>query len=174
MPLNVEIKARCSDLQKLRKILAAKNAEFKGTDHQTDTYFRVASGRLKLREGDIENALVFYLRNDQKGPKESHVSLLPFQQHQSFKAPLKEMLTQSLGVRTVVKKKREIYFIDNVKIHLDDVEDLGTFVEIEAIDDSGSLGKEHLQRQCRSFMELFGITEADLIDTSYERLIQSG
>ncbi len=53
--INVEIKARCDELDRLRNILKELRADFKGTDHQIDTYFRVPSGRLKVREGDIEN-----------------------------------------------------------------------------------------------------------------------
>ena len=56
MPLNVEIKARCNSPEKIHQILKAQNAEFKGIDHQIDTYFDVPNGRLKLREGNIEEA----------------------------------------------------------------------------------------------------------------------
>lgn len=65
---NVEIKARCCNPGRIRNILTGKNADFMGTDHQTDTYFKVSQGRLKLREGDIENALIFYNRPDEAGP----------------------------------------------------------------------------------------------------------
>lgn len=58
MHLNVEIKAKCSDPQRIRDILESHGAEHKGLDHQIDTYFRVQNGRLKLREGDIENFLI--------------------------------------------------------------------------------------------------------------------
>ena len=60
MHLNVEIKAKCSDPKRVRNILESKGAEYRGLDHQIDTYFRVPNGRLKLREGNIENALIFY------------------------------------------------------------------------------------------------------------------
>ena len=66
--VNVEIKARCDELDRIRNILKELRADFKGTDHQIDTYFRVPSGRLKLREGNIENYLIFYEREDQEGP----------------------------------------------------------------------------------------------------------
>jgi adenylate cyclase class 2 len=55
--VNVEIKARCDELDRIRNILKELRADFKGTDHQIDTYFRVPSGRSKVREGDIENYL---------------------------------------------------------------------------------------------------------------------
>ena len=74
--LNVEIKARCSDPAFIRNYLLINNAEFKGIDEQTDTYFNVPNGRLKLREGNIENNLIFYERTNQAGPKNSHFQLV--------------------------------------------------------------------------------------------------
>ncbi|MBU0536174.1 MAG: adenylate cyclase, partial [Nanoarchaeota archaeon] len=68
---NIEIKARCSDHARIRDILLREKADFKGTDHQIDTYFNTCNGRLKLREGNIENSLIFYKREDKTGPKKS-------------------------------------------------------------------------------------------------------
>ena len=73
--LNIEIKAKCSDLEKIRAILNSQQARFIGTDHQIDTYFKVNTGRLKLREGSIENALIHYNRPNQAGPKKSEIIL---------------------------------------------------------------------------------------------------
>ncbi|MCK5025304.1 MAG: CYTH domain-containing protein, partial [Nanoarchaeota archaeon] len=81
------------------------------------------------------------------------------------------ILTKALGVLVVIDKKREIYFIDNVKFHIDIVEDLGTFVEIEAIDDDGSIGKDKLLEQCQSFLDLFKISQEDMISVSYSDLL---
>jgi len=167
MPLNVEIKARCTDQQTIRDILRSKNADFRGTDHQTDTYFSVPRGRLKLREGNIENALVYYEREDQGGPKQAQVTLYPA----ASGGALKEILSKSLGVLVVVKKQREIYFIDNVKFHLDVVAGLGAFVEIEAIDKGGTIGKARLRTQCQTFLDLFRISPNDLVAVSYSDLL---
>ncbi len=65
----IEIKAHCADPQAIREILHSRNATFRGVDRQTDTYFKVAHGRLKLREGQIENYLVYYERENQAGPR---------------------------------------------------------------------------------------------------------
>ena len=73
--VNVEIKARCSDPAGAGWTLLALGARFVGPDYQTDTYFQVPTGRLKLREGEIENNLIFYARADQEGPKRSDVIL---------------------------------------------------------------------------------------------------
>ncbi|MGE0821434.1 MAG: class IV adenylate cyclase [Candidatus Binatia bacterium] len=165
--LNIEIKARCASPDAIRTILRSLNADFRGIDHQVDTYFNVQWGRLKLREGNIENALVYYEREDLAEPKQSIVTLYPTPQSSALKA----ILTQILGILTIVDKQREIYFIENVKFHLDTVMQLGTFVEIEAIDRDGILGKEKLRAQCQRFLALFRIVPADLIAVSYSDLL---
>ena len=165
--LNIEIKAKCSDHEKIRSILKSRNADFKGTDHQIDTYFKVNNGRLKLREGNIENFLVFYERENKKGPKQSNVILFKSDPNSS----LKEILLTSLGTLVVVDKQREIYFIENVKFHIDTVKNLGTFMEIEAIDSDGAFGKEKLLEQCENYLKLFGIPKDDLISVSYSDLL---
>ncbi|HEV7735996.1 MAG TPA: class IV adenylate cyclase, partial [Chlamydiales bacterium] len=119
--LNVEIKARASHPGKIRDFLTKAKAEFRGVDEQTDTYFNVPTGRLKLREGNIETNLIFYERANHAGPKDSHFHLVKV----ADPASLKEMLTQSLGIKTIVKKSREIYYIGNVKFHIDEVPSLG-------------------------------------------------
>lgn len=167
MPLNVEIKARCNSPEKIHQILKAQNAEFKGIDHQIDTYFKVNSGRLKLREGNIENHLIHYIRSNQAGPKKSEVILFK----SDPKSNLKEILTTACGELTVVDKKRAIYFIGNVKFHVDEVTKLGSFVEIEAIDREGHLSEKELTQQCEYYMNLFGIEENDLIEFSYSDLL---
>ena len=76
-----------------------------------------------------------------------------------------------MGILVVVDKSREIYFIENVKFHIDDVKDLGTFVEIEALDANGSIGKEKLFQQCNYYLDLFKISREDLISNSYSDLL---
>ncbi|KKQ88328.1 MAG: Adenylate cyclase [Berkelbacteria bacterium GW2011_GWA2_38_9] len=80
-------------------------------------------------------------------------------------------MTKALGILVVVDKQREIYFIDNVKFHIDTVKNLGTFVEIEAIDKSGTIGKAELLKQCQYFLNLFNISQDDLISVSYSDLL---
>jgi len=74
---NVEIKARCEDPRHIRDYLLSNHAIFKGTDTQRDTYFNVPNGRMKLRQGKIENALIHYNRTDQAGPKATVVTPYP-------------------------------------------------------------------------------------------------
>lgn len=165
--LNVEIKARCADPVRIRRLLMERNARFIGEDRQVDTYFHVASGRLKLREGTIERALIHYQRDDRPGPKRSEVMLYDPGPGDTLKA----LLTRALGVWVVVDKRREIYFIDTVKFHLDQVEGLGAFVEIEAIDETGAIGEEKLRTQCEQYMTLFQIRPEDLDSGSYSDLL---
>lgn len=165
--LNIEIKARCAGPAAIRSILRARKAEFKGTDKQTDTYFKVKKGRLKLRQGNIENSLIYYLRDNKKGPKDSRIHLF-----RTVKSPvLADLLEAALGTLVEVKKTREIYFIGNVKFHLDRVAGLGSFMEIEAIDETGRIGRAKLLEQCKHYMELFGIRKEDLLTNSYSDML---
>lgn len=166
--LNVEIKARCSQPDAIRNYLLEHQADFKGTDHQCDTYFRVHNGRLKLREGNIENNLIYYERSDQAGPKQSHFQLVNVEDA----AGLKEALTRANGVKVVVKKKREIYYIRNVKFHVDEVPGLGSFIEIEAGNRfDPELDKEQLQEQCNFYLQAFGVQPQDLVEVSYSDML---
>lgn len=164
---NVEIKARSSNHDFIRGYLSSHDAESKGTDHQIDTYFKVTHGRLKLREGNIENHLIHYIRSNQEGPKQSSITLYKSEPGST----LKEILTNSLGVIASVDKQREIYFIANVKFHIDTVKDLGTFMEIEAIDWDGSIGKEKLLKQCEKYMSELKVDSKDLLSVSYSDLV---
>lgn len=165
---NIEIKARCADPSFIRNYLQSQNAIFKGQDEQTDTYFNVSNGRLKLRQGIIENSLIFYKRENIAGPKLSEVLLYKVTENSDL---LKKALSQAHGIKIIVLKKREIYFIENVKFHIDKVEGLGSFVEIEAIDSDGSLGIDFIRKQCNYYLQQFNINEADLITESYSDMI---
>ena len=165
--LNVEIKAKCSDPSFIRDYLLAKGALFKGIDHQTDTYFIVSNGRLKLREGNIENNLIFYERNDQTGPKNSHFHLVKVTDAKG----LKEVLAKSIGIKTVVEKKREIYYINNVKFHIDTVSALGSFIEIEAGNILADLSQHQLKEQCDFYLKEFNIQPENLVETSYSDML---
>jgi len=77
-----------------------------------------------------------------------------------------------LGTDIIVQKVREIYFIDNVKFHVDVVECLGGFIEIEAIDESGRYSDEQLQSQCEHYMQILGIQPADLLSDSYSDMLK--
>jgi adenylate cyclase, class 2 len=168
--LNIEIKAKCSDASFIRNYLLSNNADYKGMDEQIDTYFNVQYGRLKLREGNIENNLIFYERANQAGPKNSHFQLIKVEDA----AGLKEVLTKSVGVKVIVKKKREIYYIENVKFHLDEVPELGSFVEIEAGNILADLTQTQLNEQCDFYINELRIREEDLVEVSYSDMLLAG
>ena len=163
--INVEIKARCGNPEIVRIALRNRHARCAGIDRQVDTYFRVPEGRLKLRQGRIENSLIAYRRPDQAGPKTSEVVLAAVANGDELRA----VLERALGVLVSVDKQREIYYVDNVKFHIDQVEGLGGFVEIEACGNPGEEVK--LRAQCGEYMELFGIREEDLVEKSYSDLL---
>lgn len=166
--INIEIKAKCFHPEKVEAFLVSAKAIFKGTDNQKDTYFHVPGGRLKLRQGNIENNLIFYRRNNQKGPKQSDFQLVPVPNP----AAMNSLLEEALGIKVIVEKKRKIFFLDNIKIHLDEVPGLGSFVEIEAGNLSNpALSVAALQQQCASLMQHFEIQEQDLIDNSYSDML---
>jgi len=164
---NIEIKAKCFNPDNIRSILKSRKARYVGKDHQIDTYFKVNRGRLKLREGNIENNLIYYDREDKRGPKESNVLLFKTELDSS----IKQILSTALGVFVVVEKEREIYFIDNIKFHIDSVRSLGSFIEIEAMAFNGMENKEELFKQCNFYLNLFNIPEKDLILKSYSDLL---
>lgn len=165
--INFEFKAKADDINGLEKKLLTLHPKYIGEDNQADTYFNVATGRLKLREGNIENSLIYYERINTAGAKQSDILLY---QHHPDKT-LKEILIKVNGIKVVVDKKRKIYFIDNVKFHFDVVEGLGTFAEVEAIDRNGDIGIEKLKEQCNFYADFLGIKPDDYIALSYSDMI---
>ncbi len=166
--INIEIKAKCFHPEKVEAFLLSKGARFIGLDHQKDTYFEVPVGRLKLRQGNIEKTLIYYNRPDQEGPKQSDFSLSQVSDGEA----MEQLLEKALGVKVIVDKYRKIFFIDNVKFHLDEVPGLGSFVEIEAGNRTDlSLTVEILRAQCDAYMKAFEIQEGDLIHNSYSDML---
>jgi len=136
---NLELKARHADLAAARAAALGLGAGPASVEAQTDTYFRVPNGRLKLREiADQLAVLIFYERPDECSARLSAYRLIAAPEPDL----LREALTAALGVRGVVRKRREILLWHNVRIHLDEVSGLGTFVEFEAVlgpgDDEGT------------------------------------
>lgn len=165
--VNIEFKARSTNISAAEEKLLTLDPVFIGEDTQTDTYFNVPEGRLKLREGNIENALIFYKRDNNADTKQSDILLY---RHNPDLA-LKDILIASIGIKVVVIKTRKIYFIDNVKFHFDTVPHLGTFIEVEAIDETGSIGAEKLKEQCNEFANFFGVRYEDYVASSYSDLL---
>jgi adenylate cyclase class IV len=135
---NIEIKARCGDIERARRVAIQIATHRLGVQWQVDTYFACPHGRLKLRQiraaddsgADTETAeLIWYVRPDQPHAKASDYRLVPVSDPKGLAAAL----SAALGTTAVVRKRREIFLYRNVRIHLDEVEGLGTFVEFEAV-----------------------------------------
>jgi len=164
---NVEIKARCADLAAMADAAAAAGAVLESTIRQVDTYFNVASGRLKLRQADgVDQALIFYRRPDDSSPKLSRYELMPIAPGQ----PIGFMLGQALGVRTVVRKRRQLWRRENIRIHLDEVEGLGSFVEFEVQVLAGR-DVDGCRIQAAALIDQLGIRQTDLVAGSYADLL---
>lgn len=165
--LNVEIKARCSNPEELHNKLLSLGADYRGEDHQVDTYFNCEKGRLKLRSGNIENSLIFYKRENSADAKSSEVEMdiLPPEND------IRSVLKASHGTKVEVDKFRKIYFIGNVKFHIDRVKDLGSFMEIEAIESEEFKTKDQLDKQCRFYIGELGVKKKDFIEVSYSDLL---
>jgi predicted adenylyl cyclase CyaB len=167
MPSNIEIKTRVpcfpKTLQLAQKISDVPVQIF----DQEDTFFRVAKGRLKLRVINNSKAeLIFYERSDHPEPKESNYRIFPVQDPPL----LKTILMDALGIQGVVKKRRQLFLLGQTRIHLDDVEGLGQFVELEyVLQPSESL--EDGLKVVREIMAKLQINEENLLAGAYLDLL---
>lgn len=165
---NLEIKARCADLAAVRARAESVATAWLGVDRQVDTYFRTARGRLKLRESSLSGGqLVPYLRPDAAGPRRSEYLVVPVEDPGALRMLLEELL----GVHCVVRKEREIALAGNVRIHLDRVETLGTFVELEAVYEGGAEAQAAEAEKVETLLEALGLDAAELVPGSYETLV---
>jgi predicted adenylyl cyclase CyaB len=168
MPANIEIKARVRNFADL----ARRAEELSNTPAQLipqeDTFFNTARGRLKLRQLSPDlGQLVYYERKDASGPKRSDYLLAETADPSSLKAAL----TAALGVRGVIRKKRTLYLAGQTRIHLDEVEGLGNFMELEVVlrpDQSDAEG----QAIASDLMERLGVQEQDLIEGAYMDILE--
>ncbi len=135
---------------------------------QTDTFFAVPRGRLKLRQfSDGSGELIFYERPDRASPKESSYFRYSCPEPKAVSA----VLGQALGVRGVVEKRREVSMIGRSRIHLDEVRGLGTFLEIEVVLGDGEAAAEG-ERVARELLAAFGVPESDLVARAYIDLLE--
>ena len=163
---NLEIKARTRDLQKARKIAESLPAELLAEGEQIDTYFDSPQGRLKLRESSFEDGaiLIWYLRPDSPDPEPSEYRLSRLKRPQK----LREFLTSQFGVKVVVTKRRAIFLYAGIRINLDELEDLGGFIEFEAPAENGD---KETRRAVAELMSRFEIARDDLVAESYSDLL---
>jgi homotetrameric cytidine deaminase len=162
---NLEIKARDADPRRTLEAALALGAEDHGELKQRDTYFGGARGRLKLREQTPgEPELIQYRRPDEAGPRTSEFRNVPV----AAADALKTALDAALGTLVVVDKRRRLLLWEGVRIHLDDVDGLGAFVELEAPEDGDQAAK------VERLSEELAIADDDLIAGSYSDLLLDG
>lgn len=164
---NIEIKAIYKDHKLLKDLVRKLGAKFDGELHQVDTYFATLSGRLKIREfinEQREAELIPYLKDYTEGPMKSMYSVL--KSHEP--ANLKIILEKLLGTIAVVDKKREVYLWDNVRIHIDTVKNLGTFMELEAVYDETSEDSRLIEeKKVADLMNKLQVSKESLLNKSY-------
>lgn len=170
MQRNVEIKAMVKNFPAFYS-LAKELSDTPGKIlNQVDTFFNCANGRLKLRRvnQDPTSKLIFYKRSDKCGPKLSDYSLTHIQESEKIESTL----AAAYGIKGEVKKKRTLFHIEQTRIHVDEVENLGTFMELEVVL-RNEQSVEDGETIAHNLMEKLGIDEADLISVAYIDLLHS-
>ena len=182
MARNIEMKARCEDLGAAKATAVRIGAVLTREELQRDTYFTASSGRLKLREcwaavtSDLtcpdtppsRAELIWYHRRDEAVARGSDYTIV----HVTESGALREMLAGSLGVVSEVVKRRTLYMLDNVRIHLDAVRGLGTFIEFEAAMSPGRTDEAERAKVERLQAE-FKTAPSDIFSGSYSDMLQA-
>jgi predicted adenylyl cyclase CyaB len=164
----VELKAKVDSLEPIRRKLEALKSKHVGTFQQTDTYFDVPKGRLKLRQINSEKTqLIYYERDNVSKPKRSDIFIMEIPESKAFTALLKKILK----VKVTVKKTREIYWFDRTQIHLDAVDSLGWYVEFERKTSNTPKEIERNTKRLEKLMETLEIDHEDLEKLSYSDLV---
>lgn len=164
--VNVELKARDPDPGRTVERCLALGVVGHGVLRQRDTYFMARRGRLKLREGDHGNVLIAYRRPDDRQASESRYVLSPVAERDA----VVEALDAALGTTVVVSKRRRLFTWEGVRIHLDEVEGLGSFIEFEAVlPDTGDL--ETARAKVARLRSELGIEDDALVSVGYADLL---
>jgi len=169
MPANIEIKAYARDFEAMRRRAEALSDKPVEVIPQEDVFFHTPQGRLKLRILSADQGqLIYYTRPDQEGPKRSdyHISV------SSDPGNLKHVLELAYGIRGVVRKTRYLYLVDQTRVHLDDVENLGQFMELEVVLREGQSDAEG-QAIAEGLMASLGVERSDLLESAYMDLLES-
>jgi len=169
MPANIEIKARVDDFAEIRRRAESLSDTPVDVILQEDTFFNAEKGRLKLRVLRAGSSqLIYYTRPDQEGPKRSdyHIYETPDPEN------LKHVLELAYGIRGLVKKTRYLYLIGQTRVHLDDVDGLGQFMELEVVMADGQSDTEG-QAIAEDLMSRLGVERGDLLEGAYMDLLES-
>lgn len=169
MPANVEIKAKLRAPSKFVRDLMRIGARQIGTLEQEDTFFNVPRGRLKIRyDPNLGSEMVYYVRPMDDGPRISHY----FRQRLDDAEDKRGELASRYGVLGIVKKRRDLFLVGDVRFHIDRVEGLGTYLEIEVPVDP-KLGEHRARYRASRLVSELGIPQETLVGESYDELIRS-
>lgn len=167
MASNIEWKARARDFERQRQLAHDLAGAPPTLLEQIDTFFNVAHGRLKLRRLAADHGeLIHYSRDDQPGPKQSNYDRVRTDQPEA----LHDLLAKALGVRGEVRKQRWLYLCGQTRIHLDEVERLGRFLEVEVVMQPGQTPAEG-QRIAEEMRRRLEVMEEDLVAVAYLDLV---
>lgn len=163
------MKARYGDLAKARAIAMSLGGTFLWQDSQVDTYFSTKAGKLKLRQsGKNGSELLPYMKVENGGLKRSDYVRLPTEEPEL----LARILDHLLGTKLQVRKLREVYLIGNVRVHLDEVEELGSFLEFEAVFSEDTKEIQDLEnRKVAELMIQFEVSAEMVFQGSYPDLL---
>lgn len=168
----IEFKAKLKNKDKSKaKLLNVCRADYIGEYQQLDTHFKVPKGHLKLRQlaGVNSSHLIYYEREMLKGPKESKAWIAKIIDPEA----LRILLQKFLPITAVVNKHREIYICDDIQIHLDEVEGLGSYIEFEVEVQNKLQTKKLAQDSLSEFMKILNINDQDLEEASYSDLLSN-
>jgi len=169
MPANIEIKAHARNFSEIKSHAEKISDTPVEAIPQQDTFFNVEHGRLKLRVlAPDRGQLIYYERADQDGPKRSDYHIAETHDPES----LKRVLELAYGIRGLVKKTRFLYLVGQTRVHLDDVEGLGHFMELEVVMREGQSDAEG-QAIAESLMASLGVERGDLLEGAYMDMIES-
>jgi predicted adenylyl cyclase CyaB len=167
MPTNIEIKARVRNSVRIKSLAEALASTSGQLIDQEDVFFVVPRGRLKLRTfSDNSGELISYDREVREGPTECRYSVSRTAEPDSLKA----VLQMSLGIRGIVRKQRTLFLAGQTRIHLDEVEGLGSFAELEVVMREGQSREEGV-KIARDLMAQLEIEDSDLIAQAYIDLL---
>jgi adenylate cyclase class IV len=163
MPTNLELKVRVPNPESIEERLRSLEVDPPTVLHQTDTYFAVPKGRLKFRQIEGQTGeLIQYSRNEAGGDRVCLYTVYPAGDE------LLELLKDALEVTCIVRKERTVYLYRHTRIHLDRVEHLGTFVELEV---QGAENLDEAREEHDFLVEHLGLAECERIAGSYLDLL---
>jgi predicted adenylyl cyclase CyaB len=167
MPANIEIKAAAPDFPALRVRSEKLSGSAGQTIHQDDTFFHTPAGRLKLRTLSASlGELIYYDRPDSAGPKTCHYRISRTDDPDGLRA----VLSEALGILGRVRKTRILFLVGQTRVHLDEVEGLGDFLELEVVLREGQSEAEGVAI-ARDLMERLGVAPENLVEGAYLDLL---